>query len=87
MKTPKPQPQPTLDPVVIELQAKAIMDAFLKELGTAEQSQDFGLHREGFEQQTREPKLEPCSPRFRRALFANAPNVRNDELVMERKQW
>jgi len=79
--------RPAMDLENIEAQAKKIMDDFLKELGTAESPKDFGLRREGLSAQVREPKHEPTDPRFRGGFFANAPNVKDDELVMERKQW
>lgn len=79
--------RPVMDHAKIEAQAKAIMDDFLKELGNAEAPKDFGLRREGSKAQVREPKHELCDPRFRGGMFANAPTVKDDELVMERKQW
>lgn len=78
--------RPVIDHEKIEATAKKIMDDFLVALGGAE-SKDFGLRREGLEHQIREPKHEPTDPRFRGGFFANAPNVKDDELVMERKQW
>ncbi len=79
--------RPVMDHAKIEAQAKKIMDNFLMELSNAQSPTDFGLRREGLAAQVREPKHELCDPRFRGGMFANAPNVKDDELVMERKQW
>ena len=79
--------RPVMDHAKIEATAKKVMDDFLKELGDAESPTDFGLRREGLDAQVREPKHELCDPRFRGGMFANAPKVKDDELVMERKQW
>jgi hypothetical protein len=68
----------------IEKQAKTIMDSFLKELATIEETHTFGLERE---QSMREPKHEPSSETFKRAFFANAPKVKDNLIQMERKQW
>lgn len=81
MSAPTPQ---KIDLSAIEKQAKAIMDAFLKELGDVKQEAKFGLQRE---REMREPKACETDPQFRQAFFANAPKVKDDELVMERKQW
>ena len=75
--------QPT-DLATIEKQAKHIMDSFMKELGEVKQEDSFGLEREA---QTREPRVEECSEQFRKAFLANAPNTRDNLLIMERKQW
>lgn len=68
----------------IEHQAKQLMDSFLKELSSIPQEDSFGLERD---EQMRTP--EPAKPNesFRKAFLANAPNVRDDLLIMERKQW
>jgi hypothetical protein len=68
----------------IEAQAKAIMDAFLKELGSIEQEAQFGT-RKGDQMRTPVP-AEP-NDQFRQAFFANAPNVKDNQLIMEKKQW
>jgi hypothetical protein len=79
-----------LDPVAIEKQAKAIMDGFLKELGTIPEPKEFGLRRE---HQKREATPHPTDERFRQLFFENARAIEpkkvndNNELVMERKQW
>jgi len=83
--------RPVMDHEKIEATAKKIMDDFLKELSASESPTDFGLCREGLSAQVRDPKHELCDPRFRGGMFANAraagKDVKNDELVMERKQW
>jgi hypothetical protein len=86
MNTPKPHVTP-IDRAAVEAKAKAIMDAFLVELASAPAPKGFGLRRDGREAQVRDGRPELTSPAFRSAFFANAPNVKNDELVMERKQW
>jgi hypothetical protein len=79
--------RPEMDQTKIEAQAKRIMDDFLKALGGADAPKDFGLRRKGLKSQVRTAKKKECDPRFRGGFFANAPNVKNDELQMERKQW
>ncbi len=86
MTSPKAH-HPAIDLAKIEAQAKQIMDGFLEELGSIEQPKEFGLRREGIANQTREGKLGETDPQFRSKLFDNAPVVKDDELVMERKQW
>ena len=73
-----------IDQQVIEEQAKRIMDDFLKELKEIGQEERFGLERED-EMRTPKP-LEP-NAQFRRAFLENAPKVRDNEIVAERKQW
>lgn len=84
---PKTHGRPVLDLAKIELQAKAIMDSFLQRLGTIDEPKDFGMKRDGIEHQTRDASAKEASSRFRSAFFANAPNVKDDELIMERKKW
>lgn len=68
----------------IKEQAKRIMDDFMKELSAVEQPEKFGLARE---QQMREPATKEQDPRFRQLLFENAPKVKDNLLIMEKKQW
>ncbi len=84
---PKAHVKPVIDTAKVEAQAKQIMDAFLVELGSIETPKDFGMKRDGIEHQAREGKASAQATRFRSAFFANAPNVKDDELIMERKKW
>ena len=74
----------TLDHDAIEKQAKHIMDSFLKELGSMKEQNKFGLTRTD---QMREPKDKEPSEQFQKAFFANAPKVKDNLLIMEKKQW
>lgn len=69
----------------IEHQAKALMDAFLAELQSVTDEQQFGLQRS--EHEMRDPQWEQPNERFQKAFFANAPSVKDNLLQMERKQW
>lgn len=86
-----PKERPVMDHAKIEAQAKKIMDDFLAELGGAQSPHDFGLRREGLKAQVREPKRKFTDPRFRAGVFANARaadrDVKDDEIIMERKEW
>lgn len=68
----------------IETQAKAIMDSFLKELGSVNEPQAFGVQRDA---QMRAPKQQQVDEQFRQLFLENAPKVKDSLLVMERKQW
>lgn len=74
----------TLDHEAIEEQAKKIMDSFLKELNEIQQEDHFGVE---CEKEMREPKAEEPNHNFKQAFFANAPKIRDGQLVAERKQW
>ncbi len=66
-------------------QAKKIMDEFVSALDKVKVSEKFGAKRE---KQVRIPKKE-CegSSEFRKRIFKNAPKIKDDYFVMEKKQW
>ncbi len=68
----------------IEEQAKRIMDSFFEALSKVEQPATLGLRRD---KQVRTPKKSVPDERFRLVFFANAPKVKDDLLVAEKKQW
>ena len=69
----------------ILLQAKKIMDEFVSALDKVKVSDKFGVKREN---QTRIAEKE-CSDssEFRKRMFKNASKVKDDYLIMEKKEW
>ena len=66
-------------------QAKKIMDEFMKALDKVIMTEKFGVVRE---QQVRESNLPaPDSTEFRKRIFRNAPKIKDDCFVMEKKKW
>ncbi len=66
-------------------QAKKIMDEFVVALDKVKVSDKFGIHRD---EQVRVPAKE-CedSTEFRKRIFKNAPKVKDDLFIMEKKHW
>ncbi|HME87252.1 MAG TPA: hypothetical protein VKE88_02470 [Candidatus Nanoarchaeia archaeon] len=66
-------------------QAKKIMDDFVKALDKVSVSEKYGVHRD---EQVRIAEKE-CedSSQFRKRIFKNAPKVKDDYFVMEKKNW
>lgn len=74
-----------LDKEKIEKQAKKIMDDFISALDKVQEiKQEFGQERE---EQLRKPEKPEESKEFRERIFKNAPKVKDDCLVMEKKSW
>ena len=66
-------------------QAKKIMDEFVSALEKVKVKESFGAKRT---EQTRTPAKEcPDSAEFRKRMFKNAPKVKDDYLIMEKKEW
>ncbi|HLC66943.1 MAG TPA: hypothetical protein VJK52_04860, partial [Candidatus Nanoarchaeia archaeon] len=66
-------------------QAKKIMDEFLAALEDVESGTlDVGLERGSG---MREPGKREADPKFPARMFRNAPKVKNDCIVAEKKQW
>ena len=66
-------------------QAKKIMDEFVAALDKVKVSDKFGVHRE--EQVRIASKDCEDSTEFRKRIFKNAPKVKDDFFVMEKKHW
>jgi Asp-tRNA(Asn)/Glu-tRNA(Gln) amidotransferase C subunit len=66
-------------------QAKKIMDDFVKVLDKVKVEEKFGSERKA---QVRVPS-EKCtdSSEFRQKVFKNAPKIKDDLFIMEKKQW
>jgi len=74
-----------MDKEKILAQAKKIMDEFIVALNKVQVSDKFGAKRE---HQTRVPSKDcPDSSEFRKIMFKNAPKVKDDYLIMEKKEW
>ena len=66
-------------------QAKKIMDEFVSALDKVKINEKFGVKREN---QTRIPEKDCTdSSEFRKRMFKNAPKVKDDYLIMEKKDW
>jgi len=66
-------------------EAKKIMDEFIKALSNVKLKEKFGVERL---KQTRTPLTEKCeNSDFKKRMLANAPKVKDDYLVMEKKKW
>ena len=75
-----------MDKEAIRKQAKKMMDDFMSALDKAEEVEErFGSERT---EQIRSVKGK-CfdSAEFRKKMFKNAPRVKDDYLVMEKKKW
>lgn len=73
------------DPEQIRQQAKAIMDEFIAALETVEQAEpDVGLVRD---EGIRQPGDSLADPTFKERMLKNAPKVKGDCIVAEKKQW
>jgi hypothetical protein len=68
----------------IKDEAKQIMDRFMAELGEIKLTEEFGLVRE---EQIREPKETMPDEDFKERMLKNAPKVRGDSIVAEKKNW
>ncbi len=68
----------------IAAQAKAIMDEFMSELAKVRLEEEFGLEREAA---VRPPAPKAGDPEFRRCLLKNAPAVKDDCVLAEKKSW
>jgi Asp-tRNA(Asn)/Glu-tRNA(Gln) amidotransferase C subunit len=66
-------------------QAKKIMDEFIVALDKVKVSEKFGVARR---EQVRVPEKD-CedSEEFRKRIFKNAPKIKDDYFVMEKKEW
>jgi Asp-tRNA(Asn)/Glu-tRNA(Gln) amidotransferase C subunit len=74
-----------IDKEKIEKEAKKIMDDFISALDKVpEIGQQFGQERE---EQLRVPEKHEDSKEFRKRIFKNAPKVKDDYFVMEKKSW
>lgn len=69
----------------IVAQAKKIMDEFISALSKVSVKENFGAQRK---KQTRTPE-KSCvdSSEFRKRAFKNAPKIKDDYFVMEKKEW
>jgi len=65
-------------------EAKKIMDEFVKALSKVKVKEKFGVERS---KQTRDLSDNKCDPTFKKRMLANAPKVKDDYLVMEKKKW
>jgi Asp-tRNA(Asn)/Glu-tRNA(Gln) amidotransferase C subunit len=66
-------------------QAKRIMDEFVSALDKVKIKESFGVKRDN---QTRVPEKEcPDSSEFRKRIFKNAPKIKDDYFIMEKKEW
>ena len=74
-----------MDEAQILAQAKKIMDDFVKALDKVKVTEKFGVHRD---EQVRTPSKE-CedSSEFRKRIFKNAPKIKDDLFMMEKKHW
>ncbi len=68
----------------IKKEAKQIMDSFVKALAKAPTAKKFGQERKQF---VREKKAKEENKEFRQRLFKNAPKVKDDCIVAEKKSW
>ncbi len=69
----------------IVVQAKKIMDEFVSALNKVNVEEKFGAERT---EQTRVPSKDACdSTEFRKRIFKNAPRVKDDYFIMEKKEW
>lgn len=69
----------------ISAQAKKIMDEFVSALSKVNVNEKFGAQRE---KQIRIPE-KACvdSSEFRKRAFKNAPKIKDDYFIMEKKEW
>ena len=74
-----------MDQDKILAQAKKIMDDFIKALDKVKVTEKFGVHRD---EQVRVAEKE-CedSTEFRKRIFKNAPKIKDDLFIMEKKHW
>ncbi len=74
-----------MDEEKIKKQAKNIMDEFISALNKVPRIKEkFGQERNQFIR-----KAEKCEygPEFKERMLKNAPKVKDDQLVMEKKSW
>jgi len=73
------------DPEQIRQQAKKIMDEFVAALDTVPEGElDIGFDRE---EGVRSAGTAKPDPGFKDRMLKNAPKVKDDYLVAEKKQW
>ena len=66
-------------------QAKKIMDEFVSALDKVKVKEKFGAQRE---LQTRVPAKDCAdSAEFRKRIFKNAPKIKDEYFMMEKKEW
>lgn len=65
-------------------EAKKIMDDFVKELDSIELDEDFGIERE---KETRTKFESVVDKDFRERVFKNAPKIKDEFIVAEKKDW
>ena len=66
-------------------QAKKIMDEFVSALSKVNVKEKFGAERTS---QVRTPSKEVIdSTEFRKRIFRNAPKIKDDYFLMEKKEW
>jgi hypothetical protein len=73
----------------IKVQAKAIMDEFVKALDKVHVDSEYGIERRD---ETRDPKKSGLNTAeetddFKRRMLKNAPHISGDYLQMEKKSW
>lgn len=69
----------------IVIQAKKIMDEFISALSKVNVKEKFGAERD---LQVRTPSKEVTdSTEFRKRIFKNAPKIKDDYFMMEKKGW
>jgi len=74
-----------MDQKEILKQAKKIMDEFVSALDKVKVKEKFGVRRDN---QTRSPdKKFVDTSEFRKRMFKNAPKIKDDYLIMEKKEW
>ena len=69
----------------ITAQAKKIMDEFVSALSKVNVKEKFGAERE---KQVRTPSKDVVdSTEFRKRIFKNAPKIKDEFFIMEKKEW
>ena len=74
-----------MDEEKIKKQAKKIMDEFISALNKVPKIKEvFGQERKQF---TRKPLKSEYGSGFKKRMLKNAPKVKDDQLIMEKKSW
>jgi len=74
-----------MDEEKIKKQAKKIMDEFISALNKVPKiKEEFGVERKDF---TRKAEKSEYGKDFKKRMLKNAPKVKDDQLVMEKKSW
>ena len=74
-----------MDEEKIKKQAKKIMDEFISALNKVPKiKEEFGQERKQF---TRKSEKSEYGDEFKERMLKNAPKVKDEQLVMEKKSW